>query len=56
MPEVDGGIVVHVTPDHCDAYIVKCDETIFERFLFIVEAARWQHEISKTVIGDILEV
>lgn len=55
MPETDAGIVVHVTPEHCDGYFVNCDESIYERFLFILEAAKFPFEIAKTVIGDELE-
>jgi hypothetical protein len=51
VPEVDGGIVIHITPEHCDAYPVRCDETVFESFLYILEAARYQFETSKTIIG-----
>lgn len=56
VPEVAGGIAVHVTPEHCDAYVMRCDETIYECFLFLLEAAKWQFEISKTVVGDILQL
>jgi hypothetical protein len=56
VPEVDGGIVIHVTPEHCNAHIMRCDEQIFERFLYLIEAMRWQLETSKTVVGDILQL
>ena len=52
VPEVDTGMCLHITPEHCDAYPVQCGPDIHERFLFIQEAARWQFEVSKTVIGD----
>ena len=55
VPEVDTGLVIHITPDHCDAYPVECGPDIFESFLFIQEAARWQFQTSKTVIGRPLE-
>ena len=51
VPEVDTGLVIHITPDHCDAYPVECGPDIFESFLFVQEAARWQFQTSKTVIG-----
>lgn len=51
VPEVDGGIVIHITPDHCDAYPVRCDEDVYTAFLYVVEAARYQFEMSKTIIG-----
>ena len=56
VPEVDGGVVIHVTPTHCTAYPVRCDEEIHTTFLYILEAARWQFEISKHVIGEPLQL
>lgn len=51
VPESDGGIVIHITPEHCDAYPVRCDRSIYESFLYILEVARYQFEQSKTIIG-----
>ena len=55
VPKVEGGIVIHVTPEHCDAYVMRCDEVVYERFLYLIEAMRWQQEIAPTVVGDILQ-
>lgn len=52
VPEFDGGIVIHVTPEHCDAYVVRCDEEIHRAFLYVHEASRWANETSKTAIGN----
>jgi hypothetical protein len=52
VPEVDTGLVIHLTPEHCHAYPVKCDEEVFESFLAVIDAARWSFEISKDVIGQ----
>ena len=51
VPEVDTGLVIHITPDHCDAYPVDCDASVYRSFLYVLEAARWQFQTSKTVIG-----
>jgi len=51
VPEVDAGLVIHITPEHCDAYPVDCDASVHRSFLFVLEAARWQFQTSKTVIG-----
>lgn len=51
VPEVDGGAVIHLTPDHCEIFPVRCDETVHEAFLYVQEAARWQFELSRDVIG-----
>jgi len=56
VPDVDGGIVIHITPTHCVAYPVLCDETVHTAFLYILEAARWQFDLSSRVIGPPLEV
>lgn len=56
VPEVDGGIVIHVTPEHCHAHVVRCDAEIFECFQYLIEAARWQNEVSKTVVRDVLQL
>lgn len=51
VPEVDGGAVVHITPEHCELFPVRCDEAIFERFLHVIEVARWKFEMEQHVIG-----
>lgn len=52
VPEVDGGIGIKITPDHCTAFPVRCDEQIHEAFLFCLELARHQFEVAKTIIGE----
>ena len=52
VPEVEGGIAIHITPEHCVAYPVRCDEQVFDAFLFTLEAFRWQSGLSKKVIGE----
>jgi len=52
VPTVAGGIGIKVTPEHCTAYPVQCDEEIFGAFLYVLETARWAFELSKTVIGE----
>jgi len=52
VPEVDGGLCIHVTPGSCEAFPVRCDEQVHQSFLFIQETARWGFEASKNVIGE----
>lgn len=52
VPPVDGGLGVKITPEHCTAYPVRCDQEIFEAALYVLECARWSFDLSKTVIGD----
>jgi len=56
VPEVDAGLVIHIAPEHCHPYIMRCDKEIHECFLYVMEAARWQQEVSKTVVGEILQL
>jgi len=51
VPKVDGGIVIHITPEHCTAFPVRCDEEMHRYFLYILEAARFNFNVAKTVIG-----
>jgi hypothetical protein len=52
VPEVDTGLVIHLTPDHCDAYPIRCDEQVFESYLAVQDAARWVYQESRGVMGD----
>lgn len=51
-PEVDGGLCIVITPTHCTAYPVACDQEVYTQFLYIAEAARWSFDLSKRVIGE----
>lgn len=55
VPEVDRGLCIHITPEACEAFPIRCDQPIFESFLFVQEAFRWTQETSKTVIAEPLE-
>lgn len=55
VPEVDGGLCIHITPEACEAYPVRSDQRIHEAFLYVLEAARYQFELSKDIIGNPLE-
>ncbi len=51
MPPVTGAVSIHITPEHCDAYPVRCDEAVFDAFCYVIEAFRWANGLSKGVIG-----
>lgn len=54
VPEVDAGLAIHITPEHCDAYpIAKLDQA-HEYFLHAIDIARWIYQDSKTVMGGVL--
>lgn len=52
VPECDGGIVLQVTPESCDAFPMRCDEQVHRAFLHCIELSRWVNELSKTVMRD----
>lgn len=56
VPEVDGGLCIHITPEACEAWPVRCDRLVHQSFLYVMEAARWTRDLSGSVIGDPLEL
>ena len=52
MPQVDGGLCIILTPASCEAYPMRCDQEIFDFFLYTFEAWRWNEDVSKRVVGD----
>jgi hypothetical protein len=51
VPPVDTGLVIHITPDSCEAFPIVCDEDVFDAYLAVQDAARWLFQTSKTVMG-----
>lgn len=51
IPQVDGGLCLYITPQRCEVYPVRCDEAVFQHFLYAVERARWT-ELARTALGD----
>lgn len=54
MPEVDGGLCIILTPQSCEAFPMRCDQEVFDAFLYTFEAWRWLEDVSKRVVGDVL--
>jgi len=52
VPNVEGGLCIHITPEWCRAFPVACGPEIFEAFCYSIEAARWDIETSKRVFGE----
>jgi hypothetical protein len=50
FPQVDGGAVLHVTPEGWNFKPVSLDADVFATFLNLREIFRWDREISKTVL------
>jgi hypothetical protein len=55
VPEVDGGLCIHITPAACEAFPIRCDEEVHRAFLYTLEAFRWVDQTSKTAMGPPLE-
>lgn len=51
VPEVDTGLVIHISPAACEAFPIECGPEVFESFLAVQDAARWAFQTSKTVMG-----
>jgi hypothetical protein len=55
VPQVDAGLCIHITPEACEAFPIRCDEEAHRAFLFALECFRWVNETSKTAMGAPLE-
>lgn len=55
VPQVEAGVGIKITPEHCLAYPLRVDDAVWDAFLYVLEAARWQFDISKSVVGDPLQ-
>ncbi len=52
VPEVDTGLVIHIAPEHCDAFPIRCDDEVFESYLAVQDAARWVLALSRRAMSD----
>jgi len=51
VPEVDTGLVIHITPKTCDAYPIDVGRKAFDGFLAALDLFRWSEQDSRTVMG-----
>lgn len=51
VPAVDGGVALLLTPTRYALHPIKCDETVFESFLHLVDVAHHQFEVAQHVVG-----
>lgn len=51
MPEVDGALGLHLTPQGYRLIEVRTDADVFAAFLYAREVFRWQQDTAKTVLG-----
>jgi hypothetical protein len=55
VPEVDGGLVIQITPESCEAYPMRCDAEVHRAFLYVTEAFRWVEQTSRTAMAPAIE-
>lgn len=55
VPDVDAGLCIQITPEHCEAYPIGCGTEAHRAFLFTLEAFRWVSQTSQTAMGPALE-
>jgi PD-(D/E)XK nuclease superfamily len=55
LPEVDHGLIIHITPEACEAFPIDCGPEVHTAFLYTEECFRWLQETSKSVMGEPLQ-
>lgn len=50
VPEVDFGLVIHITQERTEAWPIDCGEAAHRAFLFTMECAHWVNDLSKEVM------
>lgn len=57
LPEIhDVGIVLHLRPDGYRPMPLKCGDDVFEAFLHVQQVAEFERVLSKSVVGEALEL
>jgi len=51
FPEVDGGVVLHITPDRWEFKPVDISDEVFAYFLALRKTFEWDRDVSKRVLG-----
>lgn len=51
FPAVDGGVVLHITPEGWEFRPVDISEAVFAHFVALRKTFEWDRELSKTVLG-----
>lgn len=55
VPAVEGGVIIHITPEHCTAHPMICDERVWESFLHVLEVWRWNDGLAKVAVGAAID-
>lgn len=55
VPDVDGGLVIQITPESCEGYPMRCDTEVHRAFLYVTEAFRWVEHTSRTAMAPPIE-
>lgn len=52
VPEVDTGLVIHITPEACEAFPIRTDGDVFEAYLAAQDLARWAFQDSRRAMSE----
>ncbi len=56
FPDISGAVVLHLRPDESALHPVSIRPEVFEMFLTLLEVRKWDKDLSKTVLGNPIEV
>jgi hypothetical protein len=51
MPKLEGGVVLHLTPEHATMHPVRTDDEAFIKFLHVIEVFDWANSMAKSAVG-----
>ena len=51
LPQIDAAAVLTVRPDEYRLIPVRLGDDVFDTFKALIEVSKWEHDVSKTVIG-----
>ena len=51
LPQIDAAAVLTVRPDGYSLIPIRLGDDVFDTFKALIEVSKWEHDISKTVIG-----
>ena len=53
LPQIDAAAVLTVRPDEYRLIPVRLGDDVFDTFKALIEVSKWEHDVSKTVIGKV---
>jgi len=56
VPDVDAGLCIYITPEHCHAYPIVLDDRAWRGFLHAIDVYRWCKHDAKGLMGPPLDL